>query len=29
MPAAQAIDEDATFLSNDAQIDVFGVRCEW
>jgi PIN domain nuclease of toxin-antitoxin system len=29
MLAAQAIDEDLPLLSNDAQLDVFGVRREW
>jgi PIN domain nuclease of toxin-antitoxin system len=29
MLAAQAIDEDLPLLSNDEQLDVFGVRREW
>jgi PIN domain nuclease of toxin-antitoxin system len=29
MLAAQAIDEDIPLLSNDPQLDVFGVRREW
>lgn len=29
MLAAQAIYEDLTLLSNDAQLDVFGARREW
>jgi len=29
MLAAQAIHEDQPLLSNDAQLDVFGVRREW
>jgi len=29
MLAAQAIDEDMPLLSNDEQLDVFGVRREW
>jgi PIN domain nuclease of toxin-antitoxin system len=29
MLAAQAIHEDLPLLSNDTQLDVFGVRREW
>jgi PIN domain nuclease of toxin-antitoxin system len=29
MLAAQALHEDLTLLSNDAQLDIFGVRREW
>lgn len=29
MIAAQAIHEDMTLVSNDAQLDIFGVRREW
>jgi len=29
MLAAQAIHEDLLLLSNDTQLDVFGVRREW